>query len=254
MADASEGSFLWYDLLTEKPEAAVAFYTHVVGWTSQPFEQGYTLFLGAEGGVGGAVALPEPMKKMGAPPHWTSNVQVSDVDKTAAKARELGGRIHGEPKDYPNVGRLAVIADPQGAVINIFRPNSAMKLHDTTQPGEFTWSELATSDHEAAFRFYAALFGWKKQRDFDMGAMGQYLIYGAGDRELGGMFTKPSPTSPSWLYYVQVGDLDAAIARAKSRDARLLNGPMHVPGGARIAQLLDPQGAAFALHEQAKGA
>ena len=116
------------------------------------------------------------------------------------------------------------------------------------------WSELLTTDHEAAFRFLSPLFGWEKIRDFDMGAMGKYLIYGRGGKELGGMFTKSKdmPMPPAWTYYTQVADLDAAIERAKSRDARLLNGPQEVPGGARVAQLADPQGASFALHEPAK--
>jgi predicted enzyme related to lactoylglutathione lyase len=256
MTDTKVGHFVWYDLLTESPDAAVAFYTHVVGWTSQPFERGYTMFQGSQGPLAGTVQLPEALKKMGAPPHWTSNVEVADVDATVAKVRELGGRVYAEPQDYPTVGRLAVIADPQGATINVLKPNDPLKPHDSSKPGEFTWSELVTSAHEAAFRFYATLFGWKKQRDFDMGAMGKYLIYGVDDRDLGGMFTKSKdmPMPPAWLYYVQVADLDAALARAKSKDARLLNGPMDVPGGARIAQLLDPQGAAFALHELAKKA
>jgi predicted enzyme related to lactoylglutathione lyase len=256
MADTQVGHFIWYDLLSESPEAAIAFYGHVVGWTSQPLGQGYTLFVASQGPQAGTVALPEAMKKMGVTPHWGSNVQVADVDATVAKVRDLGGRVTSEPKDFPNVGRLASIADPQGAAINLFKPNQAMKVRDSSKHGEFTWSELVTSDHEAAFRFYTALFGWKKQRDHDMGPMGKYLIYGVGDKDLGGMFTKPKamPTPPAWLYYVEVADLDAAVARAKSKDARLLNGPMEVPGGARIAQLLDPQGAAFALHESAKTA
>jgi predicted enzyme related to lactoylglutathione lyase len=256
MTDSNVGRFVWYDLMTERPDAAIAFYGHVVGWTPQPFEQGYTMFVGSQGPVGGTVQLPDAMKKMGAPPHWTSNVQVANADATVAKVRELGGRVYAEPKDYPKVGRLAVIADPQGATINVFQPNDPMKVHDSTKPGEFTWSELLTSDHEAAFRFYSTLFGWKKQRDHDMGPMGKYLIYGVGNKDLGGMFTKSKdmPMPPAWLYYVEVADLDAAVARAKSKDARLLNGPMEVPGGARIAQLADPQGAAFALHEQARKA
>jgi len=56
----------------------------------------------------------------------------------------------------------------------------------------------------------------------------------------------------AFLYYTQVADLDAATDRAKAKGARVLNGPMEVPGGARIVQMLDPQGAAFALHEEAK--
>jgi predicted enzyme related to lactoylglutathione lyase len=168
MTDSNVGRFVWYDLLTERPEAAIAFYGHVVGWTSQPFEQGYTLFVGNQGPLGGTVQLPDAMKRMGAPPHWTSNVQVASADATVAKVRELGGSVYAEPKDYPKVGRLAVIADPQGATINVFQPTDPMKLHDSTKPGEFTWSELLSSNHEAAFRFYSALFGWKKQRDHDM--------------------------------------------------------------------------------------
>jgi predicted enzyme related to lactoylglutathione lyase len=132
----------------------------------------------------------------------------------------------------------------------------ATKTRDASKPGEFTWSELLTVDHETAFRFYAALFGWKRQRDFDVGPIGKYLIFGVGDQDMGGMFTKPKQklAPPHWLYYGEVADLDAAIERAKAKGATLLNGPMVVPGGARIAQLDDPQGAGFALHELAKKA
>jgi predicted enzyme related to lactoylglutathione lyase len=257
MTDATQGSFVWYDLLTRDPKEAVAFYSHVIGWTSQPFEGSpYTMFVGSQGPLSGTTELPEQARKMGAPPHWTSNVFVSDVDATVAEAGKLGGRVLVAPSDYPKIGRLAVLADPQGAVINVYKPLNPMQLHDATKPGEFTWSELVTTDHESAFVFYSKLFGWKKVRDHDMGPMGKYLIYGNGGRDLGGMFTKPKdmPMPPAWLYYVQVADLDATLERAKAKGAKVLNGPMEVPGGARIVQLMDPQGAAFALHEPKKSA
>jgi predicted enzyme related to lactoylglutathione lyase len=210
--------------------------------------------VGSQGPLGGTTRLPEQARKMGAPPHWTANVQVADVNATVALARKLDGRVYVEPSEFPKVGRLAVIADPQGAPINVFQPNSPMQAHDTTKPGEYRWSELVTTDHEAAFRFYRQLFGWEKSRDYDMGPMGKYLIFGQGGKDYGGMFTKTKdmPMPPSWLYYAQVADLDAAIGRATAKGGRVLNGPMEVPGGARIAQLVDPQGAAFALHEEAK--
>jgi predicted enzyme related to lactoylglutathione lyase len=253
MSDASLGSFVWYDLLTSDPGAAVAFYKDVVGWESQSLGSEYTMFAAAQGPLAGATTLPEKAKKAGAPPHWTSNVKVADVDATCAKVKELGGRVLTEPSDYPNVGRLAVIADPQGAPLNVFKPNQAMQARDATKPGEFTWSELLADDHETVFRFYAALFGWEKRADYDT-AMGKYLLFTAGGKDVGGMFTKPKamPAPPHWLYYVEVPDLDGAIEKAKSKGAKLLNGPMEVPGGARIAQLDDPQGAGFALHQVAK--
>ena len=69
------------------------------------------------------------------------------------------------------------------------------------------------------------------------------------------MMTKPKDMKtpdkrevpPSWMFYVTTEDLDAALERAKGKGARVINGPMEVPGGQRIVQLLDPQGAAFAL-------
>jgi predicted enzyme related to lactoylglutathione lyase len=131
-----------------------------------------------------------------------------------------------------------------------------MTLHDASKEGEFCWSELLTSDGAAAFEFYSKLFGWKILEEMDMGPMGKYRIYGLGEKRLGGMMTTPrgTPMPPAWLYYVSTNGLDAAIARATRKGARVMNGPMDVPGGGRIAQLLDPQGAAFALHQPPKSA
>jgi predicted enzyme related to lactoylglutathione lyase len=256
MPDATPGQFIWYDLLTNDPPAALTFYEHVVGWTSQPMQGGapYTLFVGSQGPMAGTANLPEQARKMGAPPHWTSNVEVADIHATCELVKKLGGKILVEPSQYAGVGWVGVMADPQGATINLFSPAHPQKLHDRSKPGEFIWHEVLTTDHESAFVFYSRIFGWKKQRDFDMGAMGKYLIYGLGDEDLGGMFTKSKdmPMPPSWIYYIQVAELDAAVERAKAKGAKLMNGPMEVPGGARIAQLSDPQGAFFALHENAK--
>lgn len=185
---------------------------------------------------------------------WMAHVQVEDVDATAARARQLGGRIHKEPTDIPSVGRFAVIADPQGASIAIFKPSEEMPLHDVSKDGEFCWNELMTSDAPAAARFYAELLGWKVLEEMDMGPMGTYRIFGVGDLRLGGIMQTPTgaPAPPAWLYYAETSDLEAALRRATARGAKVLNGPMDVPGGGRVAQLRDPQGAAFALHQSAR--
>jgi predicted enzyme related to lactoylglutathione lyase len=252
MPNTNTGDFVWYELMTTDPSAASAFYTHVIGWNTQPFREGkepYTLWTGSQGPLGGLMQLPEEARKRGVKPHWMANVHVADVDATVARTRELGGSVHFGPIDIPKVGRMAVIADPQGAAISVIQMSEPMARHDNTKHGEFAWGELLTSDHEAGFRFYNELFGWQNIREHDMGAMGKYLLFGQGGKEFGGMFTKTKdmPMPPSWLYYVFVDDLDAAIARAKDKGGQLLNGPMDVPGGGRIAQMMDPQGAAFAL-------
>lgn len=255
MATAGKGSFVWYEYFPRDVQAGIAFYSEVVGWKTEPFGPtgDYTMWVGSQGPLGGVMRLPDEMLKAGAPPFWMAHVQVENVDATAALARKRGGKVWKEPSDIPTVGRFAVIADPQGASLSIFTPLQAMTLHDLAKDGEFCWNELLTSDSAAGARFYTELFGWKILEEMDMGPMGKYRIFGLGETRIGGMMTTPkdAPMPPAWLYYASIGDLEAAIGRATRKGGKLMNGPMDVPGG-RIAQLTDPQGAAFALHEAAK--
>jgi predicted enzyme related to lactoylglutathione lyase len=158
MTDTTAGRFVWYELLTSDPKAAIAFYGDVVGWKTEPFGDDYTMWVGSQGPLGGVTLLPEAAKQMGAPPHWQANVQVADVDATVARVKELGGRVY-VTEDVPTVGRFAVIADPQGATISVFTPTSDMAAHDVARSGEFSWHELYTTDHQAAFAFYQQIAG-----------------------------------------------------------------------------------------------
>jgi predicted enzyme related to lactoylglutathione lyase len=250
----NNGRFVWYEYLAKDTKKAIAFYSDVVGWKTQPFPEGgdYIMWIGGQGPLGGVMTLPDEAAKMGTPPNWMAHVQVQDVDATAALAKKLGGRVYKEPTDIPNVGRFAVLADPQGAAFSVFHSSNEMALHDTSKPQEFCWNELLTSDSAAGFKFYAELFGWKSIQDMDMGPMGVYRIFGVGEKQLGGMMTTPkgAPIPPMWMFYIETDNLDAATAKATANGAKLMNGPMDVPGG-RITQLMDPQGAAFALHQVA---
>jgi uncharacterized protein len=256
MGDPNTGRFVWYELLTSDVAGAKAFYPEVIGWKAQPWDGGpdYTMWVGDQGPVGGVTLLPEAAKKMGAMPYWQANVQVANVDETVALIKQLGGSIY-VTEDVPGVGRFAVIADPQGAVISVFTPARDMPPHDASRTGEFSWHELYTTDHEAAFAFYQRIAGWERLGEFDMGPMGKYLLWGRDGKQLGGMMTKPRDMKtpdgrevpPAWMFYITTTDFDAALERAKAKGAKVINGPMPVPGGQRIVQMLDPQGAAIAL-------
>jgi predicted enzyme related to lactoylglutathione lyase len=257
MTIASDGQFVWHEHMTKDSKKAIDFYSDVVGWKTQPFaETGeeYTMWVGSQGPLGGVMKLPEEAAKMGAPPNWMGHVQVSDVDAKAALVKKLGGKVFKEPSDIPTVGRFAIVADPQGAVISMFKPKDPMTIHDTSKDGEFCWNELMTSDAAAAVKFYSEVFGWKVLQEMDMGPVGTYRVFGVGDKQLGGMMSTPkgAPLPPMWIYYVETSDLEGAIARATKKGAKVMNGPMDVPGGGRIAQLTDPQGAVFALHHYTK--
>ncbi|MEZ4365661.1 MAG: VOC family protein [Kofleriaceae bacterium] len=254
---ANRGRIVWYELLSTDPAGSRTFYPEVVGWTTEAWgDGGYTMWVGSQGPLGGVSDLPAAARAMGAPSFWQCSVQVDDVDASIAKVTELGGKVH-HVETVPTVGRLAVIADPQGAVLSLFTPEREMAAHDRAQPGEFQWHELMTTDPEAALAFYGTIAGWEPMGVNDMGAMGPYLLWGREGRQLGGMMRLPPGAKapdgravpPSWMYYVTVADLDAALARATERGARVIMGPMAVPTGQRVVLLLDPQGAAFALTE-----
>src|SRR5512138_766676 len=137
MAPANQGRFVWYEYLTGDMKAAIAFYSDVVGWKTQPFDKGdYTMWVASQGPLGGVMGLGEEGKKMGGRPFWMAHVEVGDVDATAALAKRLGGKVWKEPTDIPTVGRFAVIGDPQGASLSVFKPDQGMALHDLSKDGE----------------------------------------------------------------------------------------------------------------------
>ena len=179
MANAA-GQFVWHDLMTTDTDGAAKFYGKVAGWGTQAWEgpTPYTMWTNGGVPIGGMVPLPDDMRKNGVPPNWIASVGVDNVDTTAAKAAELGGNIIAPPGDIPGAGRYAIIADPQGATIAIFQPSGEM-ASPTPAPdkGSFSWHELTTTDHVAAFDFYSKLFGWEKTSDYDMGPMGIYQMY-----------------------------------------------------------------------------
>jgi uncharacterized protein len=253
------GRFVWYELMTTDTKAAIAFYSEVIGWKAEPFPapQGgepYTMWVASQGPLGGVMTLSEEAKKMGAPPHWMAHVEVDNVDATIAQVKAKGGNVLVPPTDIPTVGRFSVFADPQGAAISVFKSASEMQPHDTTKLGEISWHELMTTDYEAGFKFYSELFGWEQMEEMDMGPAGKYRMFGQGGKMYGGMMNKPADVKmpPAWSYYVNVDDVEAAITRATNNGATKIYGPQEVPGGTQVAQLIDPQGAVFALHGPGK--
>ena len=255
------GRFVWYELLTSDPKQAIPFYTKVIGWGTQEFESGqnYTMWTVRDAPVGGLMQVPEEAKAANVPPHWLPYIGTPDTDATVKQAEKLGGKVLRPADDIPTVGRFAVLADPQGAVFAVFTPQSDMGGgaggEASPAEGSFSWHELATTDHEAAFDFYRDLFGWEKTEAVDMGEAGIYQMYGRGGPPLGGIYNKPGemPGPPAWLCYVLIDDVAEGVERVKDNGGQVLNGPMEVPGGDQIAQCLDPQGAAFALHSRSEG-
>ena len=113
-------SLCWNELLTRDPEAAAKFYCDLFGWTAEVTHTGvvpYTMLRNRGRAAAGIFTITEEMENV--PPHWAVYLAVADVDAVAAKAREAGGQVHLEPTDIPEVGRFALLVDPQGAFFNV---------------------------------------------------------------------------------------------------------------------------------------
>ncbi|HTU66192.1 MAG TPA: VOC family protein [Steroidobacteraceae bacterium] len=246
------GRFVWHELMTRDVPGAKKFYSKLVGWKPEAWahDPNYTVNHSAEGPQSGFFTIPADMPA-DMPAHWVSYIGTRDVDGLADAAVRAGGSVVKAPEDIKGAGRYAVLRDPQGAIFAVLDPENSRPEREGMPPnGSFSWHELATSDHESAFAFYSGLFGWDVLARHDMGPMGIYLIFGNGNIQRGGMFIKPAenPGPPAWLPYVSIPSVDDGHVTAQSAGGRSLVPPQTVPGGSRIAQLLDPTGAAIAIH------
>jgi hypothetical protein len=248
------GKFVWHELLSGDAAAATAFYTKVVPWKTQPWEQdsSYSMWVAKNGPVGGIAKLDGS-----APPHWLAYVAVPDVNGTVDAAKGLGARVLRDKTSLPNGGAYAVLADPQGAEFAIYEsgPQAGPNGASTPSAGDFSWHELATTDAKAAMEFYTKLLGWEAGPVHDMGPAGKYHLFLHQGNQYGGMFVADSAgNGPSWLCYISVDDVGKAATAARNAGGRVMNGPMEVPGGSWIAQVMDSEGAPFAVHEPAREA
>jgi predicted enzyme related to lactoylglutathione lyase len=236
------GRIVWHTLMTTDVERAKTFYTGLFGWGIEVFmpgEMDYPMI--ASGGTqhGGFGPL-DPAT--GAPSHWMAFVAVEDISGALGRARDAGGRVLGDVMDVPTVGRMAPVADPEGAVISAFQAAG-----DTPTPeGVFVWDELYARDTEGAKRFYGTVFGWGSEAA-EMGQMGTYTIFTReGGQQVAGTMPPPQDVPPSWLTYIGTGDVDGVAARATELGGAVLMPGMDLPIG-RFAVLQDPTGAAFGV-------
>ena len=254
-----EGDFIWYELMTRNADAAKAFYDAVVGWNvgeGAPEFGGYRMIGRSDGGsAGGVLPITAEMEEHGARPMWLGYINVADVDAKVAAIEAAGGRALMPATDIPNVGRIAMVADPQGAPFYVMKPippadkpEARSDVFSQTEVQRCAWNELVTTDLEAARSFYPEQFGWTLGDTMPMGPMGDYQFIHQDGRMIGAMFAPPD-RQPAWRFCFRVDNLERSIDAIRNGGGEILFGPTEVPGGGMIIQATDPQGAFFMLIE-----
>jgi uncharacterized protein len=245
------GTPSWTDLMTPDPQAAKAFYTSIFGWDYTDEDTGMPdnpYIMAKKGGkaVAGMGRQSDEMREQGVPPAWNTYVTAADVDTSTKQAEALGATVIMAPMDVMDAGRMAVLADPVGAVFSIWEPKASIGAELVNEHGSLTWNELITTDVDTSAKFYGALFGWKAQTD-DVGGGMRYTAFMLGDRPIGGGMLPPMEgIPPMWGVYFAVDDTDAAVATATKGGATVVVDPNDIPPG-RMSVITDPQGATFSV-------
>jgi predicted enzyme related to lactoylglutathione lyase len=252
MAIPQTGRFVWYDLMTTDVPKAAEFFRRLFGWELQEQDMGefgtYQMIFMGEAAIGGMVAL-DPSQ--GIPAHWMAYSTVENVDAACERAIALGGSVKMPAMDIPEVGRFAVIGDPQGGCIAPFTFGGEVPPEPEGMPpqGMFCWSELMSSDPKESQRFYGEIFGWGFG-EMDMGEMGTYRVLKRGEVGCGGIMQLPpdAPHPTHWINYVSAENVDEVAAKAEELGAQIFVPPSNIPDVGRFSVLADPTGALFALY------
>jgi uncharacterized protein len=251
------GTFSYAELATTDVADAKRFYGGLFEWEFEdvpvPESEPYTLARIEGDSVAGLTPQQPQQREAGIPPHWFNYVTVASADEAADQAKELGGAVHAGPFDVMEQGRMAVIADPTGAMFGAWEARSGIGAERVNDPGTLTWNDLATNDVEAAKEFYSGLFGWSID-ELDTGGGPRYWSIshaGAASGRNGGMrelTPEEQGAPPNWVAYFAVEAVDETLEKAQQLGGSTLFGPMEVPAG-QFAAIGDPQGAVFSVVE-----
>jgi predicted enzyme related to lactoylglutathione lyase len=259
----------WVDTNQPDPEAALPFYSGLFGWEfedAMPEGSPGKYFIGRIRGGDVAAVGSSPD---GAPPGaaWNTYIWVDSADATTAKAREAGGAVLMEPFDVIDAGRMAVLADPEGAAFCVWQAGTNKGAQVVNEHGTLNFNALATRDVEGAKAFYGALFGWQvlalpaglmwtlpgygdhleerspgtRERMAQMGAPDGFIDVVAA---LNPVADGDTESPAHWGVTFAVDDADATAAKASELGGEVVAGPLDAPW-TRMAVIKDPQGATF---------
>ena len=235
------GNFVWFELIVPDVGRARRFYPETIGWRASVIETAggpYTMLLENDDARAGIVTPPAGPQ----PPHWAPYLSVQDVDAAAARVTANGGQVLAPAVDIPMIGRVAPVADPQGATMMLFKRETAEDQTDAMH-----WTELWAHDAEGMLDFYKAVAEVTVET-MPMGFGKYYVLRGSGDQPMGGVMTSPDPkVPPMWLSFVDVDDPDATLTRAQNNGGKIIKPAADMPGIGRFGVFADDQGAVLAV-------
>ena len=243
------GKFIWFDLATEDPSRARAFYGAVFGWKFREVEgapAGYTLIENGSGKVGGLFHKPR-IKDARAGAHWISLISVTDAIGAARYVRDQGGSVVLAPTTVAGRGTHAVFRDPQGAYFGVLSATGGDPPDDPVVDGDVFWLDLFTPDPAKAADFYAELAGYEVgEGTTRSGQKRWYLVNGTVARA-GVIAQQSAGLAPAWLPYILVDDVKATLDRVARAGGKVIVAPRPDYLNGKLAVIADPNGGVLGI-------
>jgi len=244
------GKVIWADLVTPDLKQAENFYAGLFGWTFAPAAGDPNFAVASLDGRPIAGLLQRSTGSEKRQPAWLTFLAVRDVAAAQRSVKANGGKTLSQPKDYPQRGRQAVFADPDGAVFAVLASASGDPPDFMPEPGEWIWSSVLVRNADRETGFYRALFGYEV---FDQPSddASRHVILASDDYARAGIHTLPDNLHrhAHWLNFVRVDDVGAAVARAVHLGGKILVDPRPDRQGGQLAVVADPSGAPIGLME-----
>ncbi len=249
----AEGVPCWVDLMTENHQATIDFYGGLFGWefrVGSDKTNHYTLALLDGDPVAGIADLPDDAP---IPTAWMTYFAVHDAGAASMLITMAAGPLSMNPVEITDggatLGRMAMAADPAGAIFGVWEAGTLAGARRVNEPGTLIWNEAMSANAAAVRPFYTRVFGWTLEQIGD-GVNFDYTTARVEDRAICGVMQLPhgvpSNMPSSWMTYFATADTDASVLKVIELGGEVVTEPKASPYG-RFAMVQDPQGAVFAL-------
>jgi len=249
------GRIVWHDLITDKPAESRKFYAELFGWEFEGVgnlfglggEDTYSLIRHNGRLIGGMVNEERLQNQSDNVSQWIALMSVEDVDQAAQQFASNGGEILTPPTDIAQRGRMAVVVDPQGALLALVQTIDGDPEWREPGYGDFLWNELWTADVSASSTFYAGLAGFDSE-DVPIEGDRNYRVLSRNDRPTLGVLAHPfEEERPVWVTYVRVEDPATITSQVEALGGKVYVETQDRPLGGQVALIADPSGAGIAL-------
>ncbi|NMM47913.1 VOC family protein [Marinigracilibium pacificum] len=242
------GQFVWHDLATSNPTAAMKFYGEVFGWEFETLGSGDNLYhvIKNNGKAIGGIFQLAP--KYGDRSEWVGSISVQNLDAALKFNEASGGKTIFDTAEFDGRGSTALIQDPQGAIVALLKSSTGDPASESVMNNSWLWNELWTTNLEGSLNFYKGLVLYETE-EVKQGKA-PYFIFSKNGTKLSGAIKNPIEEGrTAWMPYIKVADVDQAASKAEAAGAYIVMNPNQGIRNGTVAVLIDPVGAQLTIQE-----